>query len=78
MTPQQIDTVADLVRQALETPTLRLEDMASAKWTSHQTLDIIFGAEQKFGVEFSNLQMESVESFETLLKALTEALAAKG
>lgn len=78
MTPQQVDIVADLVREALAAPSLRVEDMSSVKWTSHQTLDIIFGAEQQFGVEFSSEQMETIENFESLLKALTDAVAAKG
>jgi acyl carrier protein len=68
----EIDAVAQLIRDALEAPTLSLDDLQdpARPWTSHQTLDIIFGAEQALGVQFSSEQMETVQSFATLVAAI--------
>lgn len=68
----------DLVREALDDPKLSEPEVwdRERRWDSHQTLHIIFGAEQIFGVEFTSEQMERVEGFGELLGVIEQSLAA--
>jgi hypothetical protein len=67
-----------LVREALDDPTLTEAQVwdRGRRWDSHQTLHILFGAEQIFGVEFTSEQMERVEGVEGLLAEIDASLAA--
>ena len=75
LTPQEISSALQIVRDATAAPDLRLEEAADQRWTSHQTLDIIFAVERQFGLEFSGELMETIENFATLLKAIAAAMA---
>lgn len=67
----------ELVRETLESPRLLQEEILRAVglWKSHQTLHILFGAEEICDVQFSSQQMENVDGFETLLTAISETRA---
>src|SRR5262245_53104951 len=72
---EEIFALVELVRQALEMPGLRQEDVpqSAGVWNSHETLHILFGAEEICAVQFSSTQMENVDGFETLVKAIADA-----
>jgi acyl carrier protein len=75
-TDSEIDAVYQLVQDALGASDLSREELKTdAQWTSHQTLDIIFGAESIFGIQFSSEQMETIDGVEALLVALASSRA---
>ena len=71
----EIEAAVNLVRDTLGVLSLAPAEAppGQQQWTSHQTLDIIFGAESIFGVQFSSEQMEEIQSIETLLSAVKAA-----
>ncbi|HVY85830.1 MAG TPA: hypothetical protein VG943_11895 [Caulobacterales bacterium] len=74
---EDIVSLVQMVRDVLKRPDLSEDEIVSAvgAWSSHETLDILFGAEELCGVHFSSAEMESVEGFDALLKAIANARA---
>ena len=66
-----------LLREALGQSDLSLSQGGAdeQKWDSHQTLHIIFGAEEIFGVQFGSAQMERIDGVAALLTEIRAARA---
>ena len=77
LTPAESQALITLLREALGRPALSLAQAGAddQKWDSHQTLHVIFGAEEIFGVQFGSAQMERIDGVAALLTEIRAARA---
>jgi len=75
LTNRDVGAVVDLVRDVLGDPRSELAPHGErlGRWKSFQTLDIIFGVEQAFNLQFTSEEMETIEDLDTLLNAMAVA-----
>ena len=77
LSPAESQALITLLREALGRPELSFAQAGAdnQKWDSHQTLHVIFGAEEIFGVQFGSEQMERIDGVDTLLAEISAARA---
>ena len=75
LTNREVGAVVDLVREVLGDPRSGLAPQGErlGRWKSFQTLDIIFGVEHAFNLQFTSEGMETIEDLATLLTAIAAA-----
>lgn len=79
---EQIFTeIADIIREVLELPDLRLDDATSAEnvagWDSFNHINIVLAVEAHFGIRFHTTEVEELKTAGELVDLVRDKLRAR-